>query len=151
MGVVVGEPSQAVLHVTNGESAAGRLRRTRLGGFVLAWNDALHEGPLALLPANRLRPLRARFLAEHGWGDETAIAAELARRDELLDEAARERRPIALWFEHDLYDQLQLIEVLDALAGAAGPVELVQSPDFLGAPAALEELWERRAPVTPAQ
>src|SRR5215475_5512464 len=33
----------ALLHVTNGESAANTLRQTSLGGAVLPWQDALHE------------------------------------------------------------------------------------------------------------
>ena len=40
----------AVLHVTNGESAANTLRRTALGGAVLSWQDVLHAGPV---PAGR--------------------------------------------------------------------------------------------------
>ena len=34
------------LHVTNGESAANTLRQTSIGGAVLPWRDALHEGPV---------------------------------------------------------------------------------------------------------
>jgi DNA-binding transcriptional MerR regulator len=34
------------LHVTNGESAGNTLRQTSLGGAVLPWQDALHEGPV---------------------------------------------------------------------------------------------------------
>ena len=32
-----------LLHVTNGDSAAGTLRETSLGGDVLAWRDVLNE------------------------------------------------------------------------------------------------------------
>jgi DNA-binding transcriptional MerR regulator len=54
---------------------------------------------------------------------------------------------VVLWFEHDLYDQLQLLQVL---AGAQGDVELIQAADHLGplGPDELEALWSTREPVT---
>src|SRR5437763_3596828 len=108
------DPEGAPLHVTNGESVASTLRTTSLEGVVLSWDDVLHVGPLAFDPAES-RCLRARFLAEHGWGDEDAIRAELERRDDLLGRA----RTVVLWFEHDLVDQLQLLQVLSQLPGEA--------------------------------
>jgi DNA-binding transcriptional MerR regulator len=135
------------LHVTNGESVASTLRTTSLEGVVLSWDDVLHVGPLAVDPAES-RPLRARFLAEHGWGDEAAILAELERRDALLARA----RVLVLWFEHDLFDQLQLLQVLAQLDDEA-EVELVQADDFLGSYDAdrLEALWDARRPVDGAR
>jgi hypothetical protein len=138
------------LHVTNGDSAAGTLRATALGGDVLAWQDVLHEGPLADVADDDLRLLRARFLASHGWGEAESIAAGLRERDETLDAAVREGRPVVLWFEHDLYDQLQLLQVLARLPDVLrGPVELVQSETYLGSldVADLERLWPTRVPV----
>jgi Domain of unknown function (DUF1835) len=131
------------LHVTNGESVASTLRATSLEGVVLSWDDVLHVGPLAVSPEES-RTLRARFLAEHGWGREDAIHAELTRRDELLARAVR----IVLWFEHDLVDQLQLLQVLSQL-GDEAEVELVQADDYLGPlqGPALEELWPSHRPL----
>jgi hypothetical protein len=138
------------LHVTNGESVARTLHATSLGGTVLAWDDALHEGPLADVPPAELRALRARFLARHGWGDGPAIAAELAARDEALARAVDDGDAIVLWFEHDLFDQLQLLQVLAALGDAeAGQVELVQTDSYLGTLRTdeLERLWPIRRAV----
>lgn len=134
----VGEP----LHVTNGESAASTLRSTALEGVVLSWDDVLHVGPLAFGPAESRRA-RAAFLAEAGWGDAGAIESELARRDELLARAEH----VVLWFEPDLVDQLQLLQILSQVEPET-KVELIQSGDYLGAMdgPALESLWpERRA------
>src|SRR5437588_6047128 len=50
-------PGEA-LHVTDGESVASTLRRTALGGVVVAWQDVLHEGPLAAGSPAALRSLR---------------------------------------------------------------------------------------------
>ena len=141
----------ATLPVTNGESVASTLRRTNLRGVVLAWQDVLHAGPLAPVAPPQLRELRARFLAELGWGDEAAIREELALRGELLARAVREGASIVLWFEHDLHDQLQLLQVLSSLVAAPpGQVELIQAHDYLGpldAPT-LEALAAHRQPVS---
>ena len=68
---------------------------------------------------------------------------------------------MVLWFEHDLYDQLQLLDVL-ALAHEAGVApELIVVDSFPGKPsfhglgeltaAELETLWETRRPATEAE
>ena len=131
-------PGVAVLHVTNGRSAAARIRAARPGADVLPWDDVLHEGPLASGPG--ARAVRARFLAAHGWGDAAALEDALARRDARLARAVGGGEPVVLWFEHDLYDQLQLLQVLTALGDA--PAELIQSTAFLGpAGTDLDALW----------
>jgi DNA-binding transcriptional MerR regulator len=137
------DPVLGLLHVTNGESVASTLRATSLEGVVLSWDDVLHVGPLAF-DQEESRTLRAGFLAEHGWEREDAIHAELTRRDELLARAER----IVLWFEQDLVDQLQLLQVLSQL-GDEAEVELVQADDYLGSleGPALEELWPSRRPL----
>ena len=150
------DASVGVLHVTNGESAGGTLRQTSIGGAVLPWQEVLHEGPVPPLPPARLRDVRARFLGECGWGSRRALGDAFERRDHLLVQALGERRHVVLWFEHDLYDQLQLLQVL-ALAGEVGFVEgrleLVQANVFLGGLAAdeLDRLWPERRPVTAAE
>ncbi|HEX3455422.1 MAG TPA: MerR family transcriptional regulator [Gaiellaceae bacterium] len=141
------------LHVTNGESVASTLRRTTLGGAVLAWQDALHEGPLACVPEPEFRELRAGFLAECGWESAKAIAEEMRRRDELLAYALEGAHAIVLWFEHDLYDQLQLVQILAAVpAHAPGSVELIQSAEHLGPldEEQLAALWPSRVAIAPA-
>jgi DNA-binding transcriptional MerR regulator len=140
-----GDPAGTPLHVTNGESAGSTLRETSLGGVVLSWDDALHVGPLAFDPGES-RPVRASFLAENGWGDAAAIETELERRDELLAKAQQ----IVIWVEHDLYDQLQLLQVLAQVPDEA-EVELVQADEFLGSldAAGLEAQWLRRRRVAP--
>lgn len=124
----------AVLHVTNGTAAAQDLKT--LGEEVLTWDDVLHEGPVLPEPPERLRETRARFLAAAGLTDLTEARARLAARDARLD-AVDFSTKLVLWFEDDLYDQLQLVQILDRLAtgeGALrrsrplGPVQLVRLP-----------------------
>ena len=111
---------------------------------MLTWDDALEEGPVPLLPPDELREVRARFLSECGWGSVESIGESLARRDAALGAAER----LVLWFEHDLYDQLQLLQVL---AQAAGEVELIQADAFLGEldEEGLAALWPERRAVGP--
>ncbi|HSP73235.1 MAG TPA: hypothetical protein VLN26_12745, partial [Gaiellaceae bacterium] len=88
---------------------------------------------------------RARFLSECGWGSRRSILAGLERRDRLVAEAPH----AVLWFEHDLYDQLQLLEALTVAADGAH-LELIDAGRYLG-PLAAEELaslWPLRRPVT---
>jgi hypothetical protein len=137
----------SLLHVTNGESAGNTLRQTALGGAVLSWQDVLHEGPVPAVPDEELRRIRAHFLSECGWGSERSLLDAFERRDRLYRHAFEARTQVVLWFEHDLYDQLQLLQ---ALAEAREEVELIQASDHLGllGPDELEALWPSREPVT---
>jgi hypothetical protein len=107
----------AVLHVTNGAAAAADLAPL---GEVLTWDDVLHEGPVPAEPPAQLRETRARFLAGAGFTDLAEARSRLAARDARLD-AVDFSTKLVLWFEDDLYDQLQLIQVLDRLASGGGP------------------------------
>jgi hypothetical protein len=121
-----------MLHVTNGDHAAERIRAAGFTDTVLPWRDVLHEGPVpAPATLDSLRPLRARFLA---GGTITPVerARQLEERDRTLA-AHAERSEVVLWFEHDLYDQLQLAQILDWFAaGPHKPPTLVQADDYLG-------------------
>jgi DNA-binding transcriptional MerR regulator len=140
-----------LLHVTNGESAGNTLRRTGLGGAVLSWQDVLHEGPVPEVPPAELRKIRARFLSKCGWGTERALLDSLERRDRLFLDALASGGQVVLWFEHDLFDQLQLLQILALVPEGDGQLELIQAEDFLGplGPPELEMLWPRRQVVTP--
>jgi hypothetical protein len=102
-----------MLHITNGDSAGDTIAATHLEGDVLPWRDVLHEGPVpGVLELEALSEVRARFLSE---GDSPARYAEIESSFRIRD--ARLRRtesvePVVLWFEADLYDQLQLIQLL---------------------------------------
>jgi redox-sensitive transcriptional activator SoxR len=149
-----------LLHVTNGESAGNTLRQTALGGAVLPWQDALHEGPVPALPRQELLQTRARFLADSGWGSQQALLSSLERRDQQLLDALREDVQVALWFEHDLYDQLQLLDVLALAHTEDVTPEMIiigsfpGKPDFAGlgelTASELETLWPSRRRAEPA-
>jgi hypothetical protein len=105
-----------MLHLTNGD--ATRIRETGLPGDVLPWRDVLHEGPVpAGLDFERLSAQRVRFIAGRGWDDLATVERGFAERDARISSSTDEDE-VVLWFEHDLYDQLQLIQILDWYAEA---------------------------------
>ena len=123
----------ADLIITNGDSAAELLRLAGRDGVILPWRDVLHEGPITTTDLAACTTERVAYLARRFRIDLNEIAAEFAARDAIL-RAHREFATVELWFEHDLYDQLQLVQILAFFAGE-GPREglvLVQADDFLG-------------------
>jgi hypothetical protein len=110
------------LHVTNGDSTAQTLRRTGLVERLVVWRDVLHEGPVPDVDDARLRTLRAEFLARDG-----VSAAEVLRTLEERDRALAAGRggEYMLWFEADLYDQLQLAQIVARLAALGVAAERV--------------------------
>jgi hypothetical protein len=101
------------LNITNGDSAAATLSEAGVEGKIISWRDVLHEGPVdSSLSLEELSKDRARFIAEQGWDDFAHVSGDFAERDRVIrhldyfDE-------VVLWFEDDLYDQLQLIQLLD--------------------------------------
>ncbi|MGH8631117.1 MAG: DUF1835 domain-containing protein, partial [Burkholderiales bacterium] len=108
-----------MLHITNGDVAVARMREGGLPGGFLPWQDLLHEGPVPATDSlARLTSIRAHYLAQAGYGSELKIHDQLKARDARLARAA-EHDEVVLWFEHDLYDQLQLLQLLDWLAANA--------------------------------
>ncbi|HEV2853928.1 MAG TPA: DUF1835 domain-containing protein [Thermoanaerobaculia bacterium] len=110
-------PARRMLHVTNGDIAAELIRLSGISGEVSVTADVLHEGPApGGLPPERWRKVRARYLAESGHDDYESALAALTRWDRTLEDY-RSHDEVILWFEHDLFDQLLLIRILDGFAG----------------------------------
>ena len=109
------------LIITNGDSAANNLRNAGLcageGNLIMPWRDVLFEGPVPhtlSLPA--LSNVRATYLTGRGWGAGRDNRIEFAERDAvLMNHAVFD--VVTLWFEHDLSDMLQLLQILDFFAG----------------------------------
>jgi hypothetical protein len=114
-----------VLHVTNGDSTAISLLQTALVERVVVWRDVLHEGPVPDVADAQLRAVRARFAG-------TTVSA-FEERDGAL--AAGRDGEYLLWFEADLYDQLQIAQILARLAGLRVPaarITLICIGEYLG-------------------
>jgi len=146
------------LHITNGDSAAGTMNEARIIGDILPWRDVLHDGPVPQgLSLAQLGPVRARFLSSVGWDDESQLLRAFKSRDDVV-ERYDEYESVVLWFEWDLYDQLQLLQLLDFFAGKLGTreaplrLEMVSVAGYLGnlPPDKLPALYEQREPVNVA-
>lgn len=105
------------LHITNGDSAGDMLADLNLPGEVVAWRDVLHDGPVPATAARALAEVRAGFIANCGWGDYVDVLQDFTSRDEKLQRLDSSTE-VVLWFEHDLYDQLQLCQVIARLAAS---------------------------------
>ena len=104
-----------MLHVTNGD--ATRLAECGFGGKIIVWRDILHDGPVpANLNLDAMSQARAEFLHEliPGLSFEKLVSDFRARDQALMSYADHER--VLLWFEADLYDQLQILQILDWFA-----------------------------------
>ena len=104
-----------MLHVRCGGDILHKLDQAGVPGLKLCWADPLCEGPWPPLERARLRPVRARYLAERSTLDFPSTLDALAAADEALARAADEDE-VVLWFEHDLYDQPILAYLLTQLA-----------------------------------
>ena len=114
------------LHVGNGHATTGLIELSGLTGRTQVWCDPLNEGPVpGGISDEELLLVRARFLASHP--DEASdVAADLEQwRHAVDDEHGYEE--LVLWFEHDLFDQLNLIQLLTHLGNRARskPVSLI--------------------------
>ncbi len=142
-----------ILHVTNGDVAADSLAQTGLEGDILPWRDVLHDGPVRPDADRRaFAEERVAFLADRRWGTPAALRATFAERDARLD-ACTAADAIVLWFEPDLYDQLQLMQVLARLSHRAESerpaISIVPADHLLGplSPERYPPLFAHRRPI----
>ena len=105
------------LHISNGD--ATDVPGTGLARRVIYWRDILHEGPVPAVAPAELRRIRAGYLSRHAGVDRAGTMRQFTERDQAL-EGNRDGEYV-LWFEADLYDQLQITEVLARLAGLGVP------------------------------
>ena len=145
-----------MLHITNGDSASQGIRDASVPGNVLSWRDVLHEGPVPQgITFEQLRVARARFIAASGWSTFDEALREFSERDQALAESLTHEE-VVLWFEHDLYDQLQLLQLLDWFAGqavGATRLSLICAAEYLGpsTPDRLRERFPTRQPLSTSE
>lgn len=109
------------LIITSGDCAAEVLRTAGLGEAILPWQDILFEGPVpATASIAELTRVRAAYLAGAYAEPGRDPLTELQARDAKLA-CHREFDKVTLWFEHDLSDQLQLVQILDFFARETRP------------------------------
>jgi hypothetical protein len=158
------------LHVANGTSTTRTIEAAGIPGACSIWADPLYEGPVpGGVNDAELLEVRMQYLATQdglAWGASAASNPALDPANDLRQwRAVIERHAsydeLILWFEHDLFDQLNLMQLLTWIRErlpATKPVSLVcigsfpGRPDFKGLgelrPDELGPLLEARQPVS---
>jgi hypothetical protein len=151
------------LHVANGHCTTELIERAGLPGTTSIWADALHDGPVPDVDDDQLIRVRAEFIADGLDVSADEVAADLKRWRTAIDAEDRYSE-LVLWFEHDLFDQLNLIQLLTRIGRdrpIRKPVSLVSvdrypgHPNFKGLgelqPSEIAALYERRQRVATDQ
>jgi hypothetical protein len=124
------------LHVANGHCTTRLIEQAQLPGRTSIWADALHEGPIADVGDTELVRMRAADIAR-GLGERVEdVEADLKSWRAAVD-ADHAYDELVLWFEHDLFDQLNLIQLLTRIGRdrpVQKPVSLVSIDAYRGHP-----------------
>ena len=109
--------TERTLHIRCGSDIRESLRTAGFEGDFLEWGDPVCRGPVpAGLQGDDYRRMRARFISNWDILSETRAMDRLQSEAKALDTLVQYDR-IILWFEHDLYDQAVLIDLLSRLGG----------------------------------
>lgn len=149
-----------LLHVANGTCTTDIIEAAAIPGLRSIWSDPLHEGPVpGGLSDEELVEVRRQFLG--GPPDDEWIDVRRWRR---VIDAHESYDELVLWFEHDLFDQLNLIQILSWIRNRLPPAKLVSlvcigsfpgRARFKGlgelSPGELASLFETRQPIRDAE
>ena len=76
---------EAILNITNGDSAVSVMKAVGIAGRFLPWLDVLHDGPVpAGLTLEKLSEVSAQFIIDQGWGEPKDIIKDFSERDSAL-------------------------------------------------------------------
>jgi hypothetical protein len=159
----VSHPARATfLHVANGTCTTAIIEAAGIPGTRSIWADVLYEGPVpAGLSDEELLEVRARFLAGPPDASVDPVNDLKRWRQVIADHDSYEE--LVLWFEHDLFDQLNLIQLLSWIRGQPGDTRVALicigsfpgRPGFKGlgelSPRELASLFDIRRPVSGAE
>jgi hypothetical protein len=102
-----------MLHIHNGDSTANMMKEAEFPGEHFAFREALATGPAPRgLTSGEWLAVRADYLAESAGFNVEDVKKELARTDEALRDVS-DHDEIIMWFEHDLFCQINLIYLLN--------------------------------------
>jgi hypothetical protein len=105
-----------MLHIHNGDSTANTARQSTIPGEHFAFREAMIAGPTpAGLSDVDWRKLRAAHLSAAYGGAREDSEQDLLRQEETLSSCTAHEE-VVLWFEHDLFCQLNLIYLLNRFA-----------------------------------
>jgi hypothetical protein len=102
-----------MLHILNGFSTEGTLRQSGISGDFFSFRDALIAGPSPSgLDDNAWRRTRAAYLSQSYGVAYEECERDLFRQSDTLS-SFTDHDEVVLWFEHDLFCQLNLLYLLN--------------------------------------
>lgn len=105
-----------MLHIHNGDSSANIAKASSLPGEHFAWRESLITGPTpAQVSGDEWRSVRARHLSE-AYGIDFQECERGLRDQEKKLSSFEGHEEVVLWFEQDLFCQINLLYLLNWLA-----------------------------------
>ena len=152
------------LHVANGSCVTQTLAEASVPGLLSIWADPLYDGPVpGGLSDEELLEVRRHFHEGPPGGPSDDPVNDLRRWRQIIEQHDGYDE-LVLWFEHDLFCQLNLIQVLSWIHHRVPSSKVVSliciasypgRPDFKGlgelTPAELAPLLDTRQPVSESQ
>jgi hypothetical protein len=103
-----------ILHILNGDSTLFQIKKTSLQGDFFIWREILCEGEItSKVGTNQFWQERERWMAYFSQGGTDEYQKKFKNKFQDLDISAYAE--IILWFEYDLFCQINLIAVLSWL------------------------------------
>lgn len=155
----------SILHIRCGTDIRDALRIAGIvgtDGAFLEWADPVCQGPLRNLAEPAYLEERRAWVSAAWEIPRSEVDGKLMPMSSLLERTAGFAE-VCLWFEHDLYDQSMLVQILSALEGVPDRdrrlrlVSIDRHPQlerFIGlgqlSPGQLAELYRERMPIPAA-
>jgi len=107
-----------MLHISNGDSTAGLLRAAEMPGEIQPWGEALMAGPTPRgLSQEEWISTRAQFLSQTDADRDLEYCRRTLTEQEEVLASYPGHDEVVLWFEHDLFCQINLLYLLDWFSG----------------------------------
>src|SRR6266446_8149797 len=105
-----------MLHIVNGESTADTLRQSTIEGKKISFRDALICGPTpSEVSTDQWHRIRALHLSDYYGVDLESCEKDLLEQERIL-QSYPIHEEVVLWFEHDLFCQVNLLYLLNWFA-----------------------------------
>tara|TARA_R110001632_G_scaffold55094_2_gene134909 strand:- start:13197 stop:14141 length:945 start_codon:yes stop_codon:yes gene_type:complete len=126
--------SSSILHITNGDSTTNYLKSLQIKGEYITWREMLCEGKTSIdVGSETFWKTRFEFLkSSYKITKKTFIDYTLKEYRNLCQK--KNQQEIVLWFEHDLFCQINMIALLSWLKKyrSGEKISLVCSGDVIG-------------------
>lgn len=99
------------LHILNGDGTKGGFEQSGIQGHAAIWREILCEGPVASLNTSSFWEARKAFLASQYESSDNTYENKVLTEFEKIKQF-QNYQEVVLWFEHDLFCQINLIGVL---------------------------------------